>query len=121
MRPKPSAPTFARHEGSRPCGFRATTDSRSPGAVTVLRTSLPLRESPRRLLQCDARLRVKEVNHLARSAQCQRVPDGQRRASVNDGDELMATGREVDVFVVTKKLDDVDGGAQLQAAATSRP
>ena len=33
----------------------------------------------------------------------------------------MAAGREVDVFVVTEKLDDVDGGVQLQAAAASRP
>ena len=94
-----------------------------PG-VRVHRTpslkNLPEHESPRRLLQRHARLGVKEVNRLARSAQCQRVPNGQRRSSVNDGDELMAAGREVDVFVVAEKLDDVDGGAQLQAVATSR-
>ena len=63
------------------------------------------------LLQRNARLRVEEVNRLARSAQCQGVPNGQRRARVNDGDEVMAAGREVDVFVVTKKLDDLYGSA----------
>jgi len=100
--------------------FAGSVNPESTVVLTVRRTSLPLRESPRRLLQRDARLRVKEVNRLARSAQCQRIPDGQRCARVNDGDELMAAGREVDVFVVTEKLDDVDGGVQLQAAATSR-
>ena len=71
------------------------------------------------LLQRHTRFRVKEVNRLARGTECQSLPDGQRRASVDNGHEFMVSGGEVDVLVVAEKLNDLDGSAQLQAETIS--